>query len=748
MTSKPVQYAEIVVDIPLNKKFHYGIPEELGNRLEAGHLVRVPFGTRTITGYCVGFTDTPDVKKIKNIKQIIEGVPRVDEGILKLTKWMASYYRCGWGEALSAAMPGGIKKGAKERRVKSARLAKSVDEIKNEIGLISKRTPAQAKLLSVMLEDNADMTAKELLTRAGSTAPALAKLAERGLVELFETAPLCDDVLLQPSQHTKAVVSDDILSDEQKDAIGKINDFLSNGKFGVILLQGVTGSGKTEVYLRAIAIAASLGMCSIVLLPEIALTPQTIRYFQTRFAKIAVLHSYLTDANRRKQWKRIKDGDVDLVIGTRSAVFAPVKKLGLIIVDEEHENTFKQDTVPRYHARDVGVMRAMFSSATAILGTATPSLESYYNAMTGKYSHVVMSRKIGKMAPTLIETVNMEVEFKETMGFRYLSRRLEDNMTKALERDEQIILFLNRRGFAPFINCRKCGFILKCKSCDITLTYHKKTEKMVCHYCRAEQLPPKNCPECSMANIKYQGFGTERIEEAISRRFPEQTILRMDSDTIKEKDAYQRMFSAFHNREANILLGTQMIAKGLDFENVTLVGVLSADASLNIPDFRSSERTFQLLAQVSGRTGRGEKGGLVIIQAFDTEHYSITRAVKSDYDGFAKEELEFRKQLNYPPFGRIVRAVFLGKDEKRVIEKAHLLTSKLKYCAEMRSRQISVLGPAPASISKIKDKFRWHTILKAPKITLLHDIINDSNLDREPVAGAQIYIDVDPANML
>lgn len=679
----------MVINIPVNKKFHYSIPENLKSQLDIGKLVRVPFGNRLETGYCVGFTDKPDVDETKEIKYVIDKFPSIDNDMLKITKWISDYYRCGWGEALEAAVPGSVKMGIKEKTIKLARLARS---------------------------DNDDDIKKEA-------------------------------DYLPNNDATKDVIRP-VLTAEQQNAVDIIKDKLQKGGFGVILLQGVTGSGKTEVYLQAIEIAISLNLSSIALVPEIALTPQTIRCFKTRFSEIAIMHSNLAEGDRREQWQKIKDGAVNVVVGTRSAVFAPVNKLGVVIVDEEHESAFKQENTPRYHARDVGIMRAMYNNALVILGSATPSLESYYNAVTGKYAHVFMSKKIEKMIPPSVEIVDMGEEYRQRKGCCYLSRRLENCMRQTLSENGQIILFLNRRGFAPFINCRRCGFVLKCKSCDITLTYHKKTNNMVCHYCSRTQIPPKDCPECAMPDIKYQGFGTERIEEEINRKFPGQRVLRMDSDTMRGRGSHEKAFSDFLDGRANILLGTQMIAKGLDFPNVTLVGVISADTALNMPDFRSSEKTFQLLAQVSGRTGRGHKGGHVIIQSFNTNHYSIQSASKADYNGFARDELEFRRQLNYPPYGRIIRIIFLGKYEEKVKNTALMLTDRLRQGAERKGNRIQVLGPAPASINKIKDKFRWHTILKAPKNRLLHDIIGLINYDLPVSRGTQITIDVDPCNML
>ncbi|MGR3221000.1 MAG: replication restart helicase PriA [Candidatus Anammoxibacter sp.] len=746
MDFKSGQYAEVVINIPVNRKFHYSVPENLKNLIAVGKMVRVPFGNRITTGYCVGFTDKSDVEKIKDIKGVIDESPSIDEGMLKIAKWISEYYCCSWGEALEAVLPGSVKKGIKKATIKLVSLSLSNKDIQSEIDNIAKKSPAQVKILKALLSNDNEIESKELLNICDENRATLSRLEKRGLIKLrlvsvdpFEYLP--NDILTRD-------VPAPTLTDEQEVAVKKIRKKFEEGKFSVVLLHGVTGSGKTEVYLQAIEIAISYGLCSIVLVPEISLTPQTVKYFKTRFSKVAIMHSNLAESDRKKQWQMIKEGVVNVVVGTRSAVFAPVKKLGVIIVDEEHENTFKQENTPRYHARDVGIMRAMYANALVILGSATPSLESYNNAITGKYDHIFMHKRVEKMVLPTVEIVDMEEEYRLSKGYGYLSRRLEYCMRQALAENGQIILFLNRRGFAPFINCKRCGFVLKCKRCDISLTFHKKSNKMVCHYCSHGQIPPKDCPECAMPNIKYQGFGTERIEEEIKRKFPEQGVLRMDSDTMRKRGSHEDALSDFRDCKASILLGTQMIAKGLDFPNVTLVGVISADTSLNIPDFRSGEKTFQLLTQVSGRTGRGHKGGRVIIQSFNTNHYSIRYASNVDYIGFAREELEFRKQLNYPPYGRIIRLLFVGKQEDKVKERAAELTNRLKQYSASKGSFVEVLGPAPASISKIKDKFRWHTILKAPKNSLLHSIIDCLNHDLPVSKGTQTIIDVDPGNML
>lgn len=754
MVSKQKRYAEIVVALPVDKKFHYGIPETIEDELAIGKRVKVPFGNRLAVGYCVGFVDRVEVEDIKDIKAVIDKHPFIDNEMLELTRLISRYYYCSWGEALDAVVPSGVKRAIVGKTVKIVRLVKAEEYIRDEIKRLETRSPSQTKILKTLLNINHEITAQELLKTTNSNYGSLFKLVRRKLIS-YSQAP---SSLLspQPPAQAQGQVCDGpidkepkpTLTKEQQKAVQIIKERLWTRRFGVILLQGVTGSGKTEVYLRGIEEAVKLGLSSIVLVPEISLTPQTIKRFKARFFEVAILHSNLPESYRKKEWQRIKEGMANVVIGTRSAVFAPAKNLGLIIVDEEHENTFKQDNTPRYHARDVSIMRAMHNNGLMILGSATPSLESYYKAITGEYSHLTMSKRIEGMSMPYVEIVDMQKELQETKRYRFLSRRLEDCMRQAVMKNEQILLFLNRRGFAPYINCSRCGFILKCKRCDITLTYHKKTDTLVCHYCNRGELPVKNCPDCAMPGIKYMGFGTERIEEEIKTKFPNQRIIRMDSDTMKGGNSYQRAFDLFCNGEADILLGTQMIAKGFDFPNVTLVGVISADIALNIPDFRASERTFQLLTQVSGRTGRGNKEGRVIIQSFNPTHYSIQFALSSDYGGFARNELRFRKQLNYPPYGRLLRIIFQGKCEEMVKDRATKVTDRLKISAEAGRNHVEVLGPAPSPINKIKDKVRWHTILKAPGNRHFQEIRDAVAKELTPSKGVQIIVDVDPSCVL
>ena len=746
------KFAEVVLDIPLNKKFHYRIPPSFVDQIEIGKRVRVPFGRRTIIGYCVGSTDVPDVEKTKDILQVIDTKPVLSSGMLEIAAWMADFYFCGWGEALEALLPSVVKKGHNAKTINIARLSKNGDAIKETITELKRRAPRQAKALETLTEVD-EIAVSELIYLSKCNMNSIYKLRDKGLINLNRKQ--VDDSIFTGKQIEKTCHLQP--NKEQEEAINLINKKLRDREHSTILLKGVTGSGKTEVYLQAISEAIALGLRAIVLVPEIALTPQTIERFKSRFDKVAVLHSRLTGRQRNNQWWEIRNGKADVVIGARSAVFAPLENLGLIVIDEEHENTFKQDSAPRYNARDVSIMRAQNENAVVVLGSATPSLESYHNAVIGKYDFVDLPNRIGNKPLPLVEVVDMRHETYRNKNILHLSRYLELSIRRHLSNSGQILLFLNRRGFSSFINCKRCGFVLRCNSCDISLTYHKKQGAAICHYCNSEIPIPETCPECLSPGIKYFGFGTERVEEVLKAVFPEYTILRMDSDTMRGRDSHEKALSAFKRGDVDILLGTQMIAKGLDFPNVMLVGVLTADTIINLPDFRASERTFQLLSQVAGRTGRGDREGQVIIQTYNPDHYSVTCAVSHDYESFAKKELEYRKQLYYPPYGRLARILLSSEKDEDVKEASIAVAKKLRdvvssHAGTLRpgghKMRVEVLGPAPAPITRIKDKYRWHLIVRANILEDLQTVLKDFESGSKKSKKVRIIIDVDPFMLL
>ena len=541
------------------------------------------------------------------------------------------------------------------------------------------------------------------------------------------------------------------LTEEQEEALARILSAL--GRHTTLVLHGITSSGKTEVYIRAIQEVVRGGKQAIVLVPEISLTPQTLARFSRRFQRVALLHSALSPAERARQWQQIKDGRVDVVIGARSAIFAPVDKLGLVVIDDEHETSFKQETSPRYHAREVAIKRGEMNQAPVVLGSATPTLETYHRSKIGSYERLVLKRRIGghPLPPVLL--VDMKEECAARPGC-VISRTLEKAMGESLARGEQVILFINRRGYSFYVRCRRCGHVEKCKRCDVALVFHKKKNILLCHYCGARRNAEALCPECVTGKLDYRGTGTERIRETIASLLPDAAIAQMDSDSTKRRGSHEKIFEAFQKREIQVLVGTQMLAKGLDFPNVTTVGVVLADVTLNLPDFRSDERTFQLLEQVAGRTGRGPKGGSVFVQSYEPDRLSIRLAANHDYEGFAQTELDRRKELGYPPFGQIVEVLFEGKDPARVGDEAQEFARILSPLAE--EAKVSLLGPAACPIARISGKSRHHLICKGPPVVSgvepsdgsIHRVLRAVLENSRPSRSVRMVIDVDPVSLL
>jgi len=738
-------YAEVVVNIPLNKIFHYNIPPHLRDSLMTGMRVKIPFGNKITTGFCVGFTDTPSPYQIKDIINVIDKTPLADDVMLKITQWLSSHYYCGWGEAINAVIPPVARRSVKEKEALFVTPCDALTKFDQQtLSQLKTRAPKQAKVLEFFSENFQEISARELIRISECTMHGLRQLEKKGFLAIQNkpqhiVGTTCDFGPLQQRL---------TFTEEQQNAFDIINKRLAQPDPGVILLHGITGSGKTEVYLQSIAKVLEQGRKAIFLVPEISLTSQTIQRIKARFNNVAILHSHLLGTFHYSQWNDIKEDKADIVIGARSSIFAPLKNVGLIIIDEEHENTYKQENSPRYNARDVAILRATYENAMVILGTATPSLETYYNTITGHYEKIVLSKRIGDQRLPPIEIVDMSEEVRKRRGHHIISQRLAYYMNQALSRNEQVILFLNRRGFAPYLHCKRCGFVLKCRKCDIPMAFHKKLNIALCHYCHAEATPLESCPDCMAGNINYRGFGTEKIEDEIIAKFPNYKILRMDSDSMRARNAHEKALTAFERGDVQILLGTQMIAKGLDFPNVTLVGVISADTILNLPDFRASERTFQLISQVAGRTGRGPKGGRVVVQSFNPRHYSITYAAAHDYDGFAKKELEYRKQLNYPPFSKLARIVFRSRKEEKAKEKSFVVAEKLKEITKTNGNHLEIFGPSPAPVTKINNMFRWHLLLRSQNHSHIHDALQKISDMLKPSKSVQAIVDVDPYMML
>ena len=627
------------------------------------------------------------------------------------------------------------------------RLAKPISD--SELEAIKQKSPRQARVLEILTSKGEQVTLLSNLAKLANTTPGtIRNLAQKGLLSLEEIEVFRDPLEGEFFNNTKNLE----LNPDQTSALNEIMGAIDEGKNKVFLLYGVTASGKTEVYMQAIGKMLEKGKGSIVLVPEISLTPQTVFRFASRFGKrVTVLHSKMSPGERYDQWRRIKSGDADIVVGARSAIFAPMPNLGLIVIDEEHETSYKQDDAPRYHAREVAIKRAELDNAVVVLGTATPSLESYFKASQKEYDLISLPTRIDNVRLPPVEVVDMRVELMEKKNRSIFSKSLRDAIEDRLAREEQVILFLNRRGFSTFVLCRECGYVARCKNCDISLTYHSNGEVMVCHHCNFKEQVPTICPNCKGSYIRHFGTGTQRVEEETHKLFPEASIERMDVDTTTKKGAYKRILEAFRDREIDILIGTQMIAKGLDFPNVTLVGVISADTALNLPDFRAGERTFDLLTQVAGRSGRGQAGGEVVIQTYNPEHYSILAAQDHDYRSFYRQEIVNREMLTYPPFSHFARILLKGTSDSSTMKSADELTSILNAFQEAHFPDLEVMGPAPAPLARIKNYYRWQILLKAVDPVHIKELVKmaftrlPSQITKDEVA---VTVDMDPMSIL
>jgi primosomal protein N' (replication factor Y) len=533
----------------------------------------------------------------------------------------------------------------------------------------------------------------------------------------------------------------------QEHAFQYITGELAKGKKKVVLLHGVTGSGKTEVYLQAIQENCAAGRQAIVLVPEIALTPQMETRFMARFGeRVAVLHSRLSDGERSEAWRRMLEGEADVAVGARSAIFAPFKDIGLIIIDEEHEYSYKQEDNPKYHTRDVALQRAGQHGAVVVLGSATPSVESYYHGQQKEYALLRLPQRVERRSLPEIAIVDMREELKRK-NRSVFSVSLRDAIAERIQRGEQTILLINRRGFATFVLCRDCGLVMRCPHCSVSLTYHASDNMLRCHYCLFRQQAPDICPACQSRHIRYFGAGTQKIEEELRGNFPAARVLRMDTDTTARKNSHQEILATFEQGDADILLGTQMIAKGLDYPNVSLVGIIAADTALNLPDFRAGERTFQLMTQAAGRAGRGDIPGQVIIQTYNPEHYSIQAVRDHNYEEFYRQEIVVRQELSYPPFHFLIKIVVSGEDEREVTQRLQGIMERARYHAEAGAIPVEFLGPAPAPLGRLKRQYRWQLFFKGPNKKLLHKLLTDT-IDEKTFGSGGLSIDVDPVSML
>ncbi|WP_163970712.1 primosomal protein N' [Oceanobacillus halotolerans] len=771
--------ANVIVDVPassINQTFDYKIPDKYVDILASGMRVIVPFGPRKVMGYVVSRSSESDFTKLKYIADVLDLTPILTSELLHLGKWLAEETLSLYVTAYQAMLPQVLKAQYEKDLVKQtdelssneleflfagmdripyslfegstipyAQLQKAIQdgeimihylvkskETKKKVTMVRSLLPVhqleekildipnnakrQLELIQFFIEHQTKVELNTLLQQLQAPRSTITKLVEKNIIETYKEEVYrnpFDDTSIEPTEALS-------LTEQQQQAITPIYDTVEKGAHEVFLLHGVTGSGKTEVYLQAIQGVIEKGQEAIVLVPEIALTPQMVKRFKGRFgSNVAVLHSALSAGEKYDEWRRIHRKEVKVVVGARSAVFAPFENIGIIIIDEEHETSYKQEDQPRYHARDVAIKRGQHHQCPVILGSATPTLESYARAQKGVYKLATLDKRTNEKEMPNVEIIDMRKELHA--GNRSMfSRELKEKIEERISRDEQIVLLLNRRGYSTFVMCRDCGHVNECPHCDIALTYHKNSNQLKCHYCSYEEPMPTICPECSSNLIRYFGTGTERVEEALTKLIPQASIIRMDVDTTRRKGAHEKLLNQFATKQANILLGTQMIAKGLDFENVTLVGVLTADSMLHLPDFRSSEKTFQLLTQVSGRAGRHDLPGEVIVQTYTPDHYSIELASVYDFQSFYQKEMAIRKTFQYPPFVFLALITVSHKNQVTTVQTTQRIVQLL---LKHVSNETTILGPTPSPITRVKDRYRYQCMIKYKKEPQLRMLI-------------------------
>ncbi len=741
------RYVRVIVDRAIHRELDYSVPESLADRVGVGCRVRVPFRDKSALATVVAIRAQSEAKGIRPIEAIVGDAPILTEQLLELSRWIGTYYCCAIEAVMRSVLPQVIRRAEvgwkKQLFVQPAR---NIDQA--ELEKLRRRAPRQAELLEAIVKLEKPIRATELLRQTSLDNQTLRALVKRGLAELREEA-----VVRDPHGDEQFIATSNlVLNEEQTLALNEVEQaFEAPENARPILLYGVTGSGKTEIYLQAIRAALDRGRTAIVLVPEISLTPQTVERFKGRFAEaqddVAVLHSHLSEGERHDEWHKIHSGRARIVIGARSAVFAPLKNLGLIVVDEEHETTYKQEEAPRYHARDVAVVRAKIEKCVVVLGSATPSLESYHNATTGKYRLVTLTQRVDQKQMPLMRVVDLRRERKEKKA-AILSEKLSQAIADRLEKHEQTILFLNRRGFSTSLLCSNCGEARNCPNCSVALTFHRQPAiagRLSCHLCGHTAAVPKKCPACGQDALIYHGFGTEKVESTVAQIFPKAVVRRMDADSMTRKEAYRETLRNFRTGKIDILVGTQMIAKGLHFPNVTLVGIINADLSLHLPDFRAGERTFQLLTQVAGRAGRGETAGEVFVQTYTPFSPSIQFARHHDFAGYFQQELEFRERCAFPPFKHAILITVRSAHEGRAKLSAETLKRRLSEALP----QEFILGDAtPAPLEKLQGQFRFHILIRGEAIMRLSRLVRET-LDKLPFPeDVSVAVDVDPYQLL
>jgi len=728
----PVLVADIAVTAPLKQTYTYLVPDDLASAVKVGLRVRVPFGRRRTVGFVVGLRDG-EAAGLKKIHELLDKEPLFNADLLKFFRWASDYYGHPLGQTIKTALPGGLS--SEQQRVNIL-----TEPVYRSLPTETPPRGAKQHQLYEFINEREDVSLSRIREHFDAPHAALARLVELGFLSVENQEKQRDPFF------SEAIPEDKILNlnDEQQHAEEKIKKAISAEGFQSFLLHGVTGSGKTEVYLRVIGETLNADRQGMVLVPEIALTPQLVGRFRARFEpagkRIAVLHSGLSDGERYDSWRAIARGDIDIVIGARSAIFAPLQRPGLIVVDEEHEASYKQGEGFRYSARDLALVRGQQSCCPVLLGSATPSLASFYRAEQKQMVYLPLTRRAHAGELPQVELIDLTEHQLEAT----LSEPLAEAIRQTLDKNDQVMLLLNRRGFAPFLLCTDCGTSFRCPNCEITLTFHQREGRLRCHYCDYSEPPVELCPKCDGPNIEPEGAGTERLEQELAALFPEARIARMDRDTTTRKGAHQKIVQQMMQRKIDILVGTQMIAKGHDFPGVTLVGVLGADSTLNLPDFRSAERTFSLLTQVAGRAGR-TGGGRVLIQTYSVDHYALECAARQDYRAFYDQEQPFRQELGYPPCGHLVNLVLSGNESTRVLSAAGRLAATL----ENQANGVEVLGPSPCPLAKLRGKTRCQILLKSDQrgpLRLLLALLDEAR--KKLPNGVNLTVDVDPLDML
>ncbi|HHT02517.1 MAG TPA: primosomal protein N' [Firmicutes bacterium] len=727
-------FAEVWVDVagPVGSKaFDYQVPPDLATRAVPGTRVLVPFGRRRVLGFLRCRKASPAVSETRPILNVLDDAPLLSLPHMELAEGLARYYHCGVAEFLRLMLPPPLRVAVRKKTASPNVFTAAPDVARQLAAGRLRRAPQQEKALRFVLQHGA-VARQELASLAGVSLGVVDALRQKGLL-----VPVDPSWSGESDQHVPE------LTDHQRTALTSIRAALDAGRMEMFLLHGVTGSGKTEVYLRSCQAALAKGRQAIVLVPELSLTPQMIEVFQARFGyRLAVLHSRLAAGERWREWTRIRAGQARVVLGARSAIFAPCHRPGLIILDEEHEFSYKQENSPRYHARYVAEQIAHKFGCVLLLGSATPAVESYQAACQGEYRLLELPERIEARPLPQVLVVDMRAELQS--GNRTIfSRALTDGLANCLLQKEQAILFLNRRGFSTFILCRECGTVIRCPHCSVSLTYHQSDRLLHCHYCGRRRRPPDTCPTCGTSRIRSFGAGTQRVEEEVRRHWPQARVLRMDVDTTGRKGAHEAIWRRFRSGEADVLVGTQMVAKGLDVAGVTLVGVVAADTALHLPDFRAAERTFQVLTQVAGRAGRGAQQGRVVIQTYNPDHFAIQMASRHDYRAFFARELRERQTWGFPPFGRLGKIICRGKKCDDVARLAEVVAEAAEKAG------VDVLGPAPAPLERIKDVYRWQVLVRShPGHPGFDAAVAAAMVAGREVGGGELSVDIDPMDMM